>query len=266
MPDRDGIIKILKKLSPESRDITENMRLVEDLGLDSLGMFELCMDIETVFPVKISDKIQTLKTVGDLVNAIEATNSMKTDFSYNISNYPAIKSKKDILRLKKFGNISQNLYEFEVKGVENLPSDTNYILCPNHESHFEGMWIWTSIGSLVDYRKICCLAKQEHLAHKISRTGLAMTGGIPVDRSGNSAPAISRAVECLTKENYNLLIHPEGTRTRNGQLGSFKNGAAMIALMSDKPIVPVKIEGAYKIYPPDRLLPHLYDFKNHKKI
>lgn len=34
---------------------------------------------------------------------------------------------------------------------------------------------------------------------------------------------------------------------------------------SDKPIVPVKIEGAYKIYPPDRLLPHLYDFKNHKK-
>ncbi len=263
--DRDGIIKIIKKLSPESRDITENMRLVEDLGLDSLGMFELCMDIETVFSVKISDKIQTLKTVGDFINALETTDNIKTDFSYNISNYPSKKTKTDILRLKKFGNISQNLYEFEVKGVENLPSDTNYILCPNHESHFDGMWIWTSIGNWVDYKKICCLAKQEHLSHKISRTGLAMTGGIPVDRSGNSAPAISRAVECLTKENYNLLIHPEGTRTRNGQLGSFKNGAAMIALMSDKPIVPVKIEGAYKIYPPDRLLPHLYDFRNHKK-
>ena len=62
------------------------------------------------------------------------------------------------------------------------------------------------------------------------------------------------------------MIHPEGTRTRNGEMGSFKKGVASLSIDTGVPIVPVFIKGAYQIYPADKPLPRIYDFKAHKKL
>lgn len=51
------------------------MRLVEDLGLDSLGMFELASSVESIFNIDISEKLQSIVTVGDLIKIIFANNS-----------------------------------------------------------------------------------------------------------------------------------------------------------------------------------------------
>ena len=45
-----------------------------------------------------------------------------------------------------------------------------------------------------------------------------------------------------------MAMFPEGTRSKTGELGEFKRGAAMIALKADAPIVPVKIEGNYRLF------------------
>ena len=52
-----------------------------------------------------------------------------------------------------------------------------------------------------------------------------------------------------------LLIHPEGTRSRTGALGEFKQGAAQLAIKTKINVIPVCISGAYEIYPPNRKLP-----------
>lgn len=61
------------------------------------------------------------------------------------------------------------------------------------------------------------------------------------------------------KEGNFFLIHPEGTRTRDGKLGAFKDGAAKIAIETGLTIIPVAIEGGYEIWPYDRKLPETRD-------
>lgn len=108
------------------------------------------------------------------------------------------------------------------------------------------------------------MAKREHLDHKITKNWLKMLGGIPVDRYGVSALSIQRCVQCVQGGRV-LLVHPEGTRTRNGKLGTFKNGAAKIAGETGKKILPVRIDGAYEIYPYSKKLPRFFDWKHFKK-
>ena len=61
------------------------------------------------------------------------------------------------------------------------------------------------------------------------------------------------------------MIHPEGTRTRNGELGEFKSGAAKLAEKTGSKILPVRIDGAYELYPHNKKLPKLFDWKNFRR-
>ena len=54
-------------------------------------------------------------------------------------------------------------------------------------------------------------------------------------------------IEILNANNV-MAMFPEGTRSKTGELGEFKRGAAVIALRADVPIVPIKIEGNYKLF------------------
>ena len=76
---------------------------------------------------------------------------------------------------------------------------------------------------------------------------------------------MERAEQVIRRGDTQFLIHPEGTRTRNGEMGSFKKGVASLSMDTGVPIVPVCITGAYEIYPAGTILPKFYDFKNHRK-
>ena len=88
----------------------------------------------------------------------------------------------------------------------------------------------------------------------------AMLGGIPVERGGNTVPAMKRALACI-QDGYTMLIHPEGTRTRDGKIHKFKCGAARLAVEADVPLIPVRIEGAWNIFPPHRKRPKIFSLK-----
>ena len=83
-------------------------------------------------------------------------------------------------------------------------------------------------------------------------------GGIPVERTGNTIDSTQRSIDFIKEGNF-FLIHPEGTRTRDGKLGAFKDGAAKIAIETGLTIIPVAIEGGYEIWPYDRKLPETRD-------
>lgn len=64
---------IIESLNCNADQVTMEARLIEDLGADSLDAVELNMAIEDAFGVEIPDTaLAELKTVGDLVNHIEA--------------------------------------------------------------------------------------------------------------------------------------------------------------------------------------------------
>lgn len=199
----------------------------------------------------------------DMIHSSEEVKKQEMEYKenilYDIQKYPLRKHWYHKVAFKIAGLVSRLLWKFEVDGIENIPETGNYIICPNHESHLDGLWVWTAMGKKnPGIKNICCMAKYEHLLDRSSRFWMTMLGGIPVDRTGNTAIALRRTEECLKKGNFKLLIHPEGTRTRDGSMNKLKEGAALLAIKSGYPLIPVQIEGAYEIFPYDKKRPKLF--------
>ena len=248
-------------------EIDMEQRLKEDLGIESLSMYELITELEGEFSVQLASATEEMTTVGELYALVKnGSFSTTKGNSVDITKYPLVKSVRDTKRLIRIMKMTHKLWAFKVKGLEKVSEKERYIICPNHECHFDGLFVFSALyqAGKLEPDKICCMAKKEHLDHRITRDWLKLLGGIPVDRFGMSAPAIQRSKECI-REGYTFLIHPEGTRTRTGELGSFKSGAAAISAETEQKILPVRIDGAYEIYPYSRLLPRFFDWKHFKK-
>lgn len=262
----DKLINIIKHHSTCDR-ISLSCDLKNDLGVDSLGMFEIISEIESEYKIDLSAQLGNIQTVDDLKNSIFHYSKLnnKSTAPFNVKEFPIQKSNHDLTLLRNVMALSKAIWNFKINGIENIPKNGHYIICPNHESHLDGLWVFTAIGeSRLNLNNICCMAKKEHLENSFSRKWLRLLGGIPVDRYVNPLDSIKRCIECVNEGNI-LLIHPEGTRTRNGKLGVFKEGAAKIAIEANCLIIPVCINGAREIYPPDRNLPHIFNLLNMKK-
>ena len=262
----EEICDIINKYT--TAEVRPDSRLSEDLNLDSIAMFEICTELETHYHAELLDRLNNIHTVKELAALAKGDTDTGTseEHGYDIEQFPLSRRKKDCRRMNIMMSLARHFYKFEVYGDEQIKSDSQYIFCPNHESHLDGLWMWTALKDRMDSSHIACLAKQEHLEHGLNRAFLRMVGGIPTDRSGNPAPAIRRAVEVIQNEHAEFLIHPEGTRTRSGEMGSFKGGAAMISIETGVPLVPVCIVGARKIYPPNKKLPKLFNFSKHCRL
>ncbi len=122
------------------------------------------------------------------------------------------------------------------EGLENLPRDHSVILAPNHASLFDIL----VLGAMPFNFK--WLSKDE--ARKIPFVGWGMKrlGAFFVkrDRSGHDLNVL-KGVEDGLRAGYSVVIFPEGTRTRTGQLLPLKKGAFKAAQNSGAPLLPVAI-------------------------
>ena len=130
-----------------------------------------------------------------------------------------------------------------VRGRENVNPESPRIYMCNHQSFFD---IWTLLAFLpVDFKFIL---KQELM--KIPLLGLAMTraGYIGIERKDprKAVKSIALAAKRI-KDGASVLIFPEGTRSVDGRLQSFKRGGFNLAFKSGCDIVPVVINGSHRI-------------------
>ena len=231
-----------------------------ELGGDSFSAMELtALAMQDGFAFTPKD-IYINRTARKLA-AMEKPSEKRTD--YNV--YPMERTSGDRRLFAAFAKLSHSLYSFRVTGLENLHPNEKYILCPNHESDLDCMWVWTALGKTAKLDEVCALIAAEHLEKPVPKRVFRITGGIPIERKGDFAPAIERALEVLTEEKRFLLIHPEGTRTRSGRLGKFKKGAALLSKKSGIKAVPVYIGGSGRIFPVYRNSPRLFDVEKLKK-
>ncbi len=231
-----------------------------DLGGDSFSAMELtALAMQDGFAFTPKD-IYIHRTARKLA-AMEKPSEKRTDYSV----YPMERTTGDRKLFAAFAKLSHSLYSFKVTGLERLRPNEKYILCPNHESDLDCMWVWTALGKTAKLDEVCALIAAEHLDKSVPRRVFRITGGIPIERKGDFAPALERALEVLTGEKRFLLIHPEGTRTRSGRLGKFKKGAALLSKKSGVKAVPVYIGGSGRIFPVYRNSPRLFDIEKLKK-
>lgn len=162
--------------------------------------------------------------------------------------------------------ISRLGVDIEVRGLENLPTDSPYILAANHETFVDGMWIMSALPK-DQFQKFCCIGAQDLLTKygPFGKIIMRVGRGIPINRNGNPARALISAKEALEEGSNILLIHPEGTRSKDGTLGQIHEGACFIAKKSKSPLVPVFLDGAYNIFNPNMALPAWHNPETKKR-
>jgi len=137
-----------------------------------------------------------------------------------------------------------------VTGLEHLASmDGPVVLVANHSSHMDTPlllralpWRWrrrTAVAAAADYFYGSAL-----LAHAVS---LAF-GTVPVDRNGAAASGASE-LDILLGHGWSVVLYAEGTRSRTGDVGKLRAGAAVLAAERELPIVPVHVSGTRATMP-----------------
>ncbi len=133
--------------------------------------------------------------------------------------------------------------KIEVRGLENLPEERNICIVANHQSYYDIPVIMAVIPRIVGF-----VAKKELRYMPFISTWMKQIGCVFLDRK-NPRQALATFDEGAEqiKSGRAKLIFPEGTRSRGGAMGAFKPGALKLAFKADAVIVPVTLDGTYRL-------------------
>jgi long-chain acyl-CoA synthetase len=244
--------------------ISPNDHLEFDIALDSLGKIGLVDYIEKTFGVKIEeDRLLKFPNVKKMVEYIRENKLFQKEEQMNWSE---ILKEKVHLKLPKGRTIHYVsmkftqflftvLFKLKGKGQGNIP-DGPCIIAPNHQSFFDGMFVASFIKHRT-MRKTYFYAKKKHVKGAFLRFLARKNNIIVMDINKNLKESIQKLAEVL-KAGKKVIIFPEGTRTKTGDLGEFKKMFAILSKELGVPVVPVAINGAYKALPTGKKFPKLW--------
>lgn len=149
--------------------------------------------------------------------------------------YPAVLWAKFMIRIF--------LLPMKVVGLENLEPDKKYIFVANHQGFWDVFMMFGYLGHNFKWMMKDSLRKMPFVGK-----GCYDTGHIFVNRESPQKEIFVKAIRIL-KSGTSLGIFAEGTRTDTGRLGEFKKGAFAIADMAQVEVVPLAIEGSFKLLP-----------------
>jgi len=125
-----------------------------------------------------------------------------------------------------------------IRGQENVPSSGGFILAANHISYYDPPLLGCTIR-----RPIYFLAKEGLFHNPLFGWILRSVNTLPVKRGAFDRRAVQLCVDTISKGN-GLLVFPEGTRSKTGELMEPKAGIGLIARQAACPIVPARIQGS----------------------
>jgi 1-acyl-sn-glycerol-3-phosphate acyltransferase len=152
------------------------------------------------------------------------------------------------------GFLARVLWRARVEGEEHIPRSGPFILVSNHTSNLDPEILGWAIGFRTN-RLIHFMAKTEMRRWPVIGW-LATQSGVYFVRRGERDRAAQRySLEALAAGRP-IAMFPEGTRSRDGHLKAGKSGAALLAMRSGAPLLPVGIAGTHRLFPGDSKLPH----------
>ncbi len=259
----DEVYRVLKSYiaTMTEKEIFPSSHLELDLELDSLNYVELFVFIERSFGVKMDEALFShMMSVKSLYAYIkEQSLHVKPVIFYweellreNIDKkliYSAF-----IMSLYKtlLYPIFRLYFRLEVRGVENIPSYT-CIIAPSHQSMFDGFLIESALPYKI-LKKTFFLAYKQVFGTKLLSPIAKHGQTILIDANENLKETMIYCALPIRSGN-NLVIFPEGARSRDRKLLEFRPYFAMLSKTFATPIVPVVIDGSYEALGAGMLFP-----------
>ncbi|HVO82844.1 MAG TPA: AMP-binding protein [Syntrophobacteria bacterium] len=243
------------------REVHPDDHVELDLGLDSLDKVALLTFLQSTFGVDVDEDILLQHpTVEELSRFMERNKNKLTVESIKWADI--LKQKIDLklprswftqTLVKNFSRVFFKLY-FRLKGegVDNIPEGP-FILASNHQSFFDGLFISVFLRNKM-MKNTYFYAKEKHLRMGWLKALANRNNIIVMDINRDLKQSLQKLAEVL-KRGKNVVIFPEGTRTRTGAVGTFKKAFAILSRELDVPVVPVSIRGAFAALPRGSFLP-----------
>jgi long-chain acyl-CoA synthetase len=280
------VVSTLKKHAGDAEVIHPNMNLEIDLGLDSLARAEVFAALEHAFDSEFTAEqaaaATQVRNVIDLVRSTPKGRELDIDSSAGLEvkaelNWSRIVRDADedmpevrgILRRRTFFpafaflvyrgfNLFCRVFmRLEVEGLDNLDrarhrngttekrSDA-FLICPNHQSFLDPFVLCSNYPFEI-FTNIFHVGAKMFFESRTMRFIAKMLNVVPIDQDTQLMRAMKAGAIGL-KRGKILNIYPEGERAFDGKLHEFKKGAAILATELDLPIVPVAIDGLYKVW------------------
>ena len=258
-----GIIHAASKLKKEAPTPGDNLEL--DLGLDSMERVELLVSLDQQMGSNVPDSVASeIYTVRDLVDAVIAhtgASNQHTAAGWDevISEPPSDIERQTIddnhpflapivfVMLRLASIMLRDLFKLQVEGVEKLPGSGPFILSPNHQSYLDAPVVIACLPWHI-MRDTFYVGTSEIFGSAIMRRIAESVRLIVIDPDANLVPAMRAGAYGLRKHGV-LVLFPEGERSIDGPPKLFKKGAAILAIHTQCPVVPVALEGFYEAWP-----------------
>jgi 1-acyl-sn-glycerol-3-phosphate acyltransferase len=142
-------------------------------------------------------------------------------------------------------------FRLKITGAENCPKNGPLIVASNHASFFDPL-----IAGFAVPRELNFMARDSLFRNRIFGKMIAMVNAFPLRREGADLVAMRLAIDKLCQGKA-VLIFPEGTRSRDGNLGTPRAGIGLLAASSGANILPCYIKGSIKVLPKGAIFPRL---------
>ena len=251
------------------RPIHLNSHWEIDLGIDSFGRVELALRLEELFKIKIADELYyKVTTVKELIDLISSLTPMASDVVV-----PKAKGWGAILRQSPAGEITTDIqaqihrkslafnwfggallsavfkicWSLKAEGVEHLPSKGPFIICPNHSSFLDGLFIYNNLP-FKHQLNIYFFGYYNIFYHKSMKWPVKNVRLVAIDNNLHLKESLQVANLLLTNQKI-ACIFPEGMRSISDKVGPFYKGVAILAKELGVPIVPAYIYGSHQSWP-----------------
>lgn len=261
------VTDLVQKFAP-GRAISPETKL-EELGLSSLDRVELLMDLEEKLDTSIDESaFATVSTVADLAKPMEPV--VQTPFPRYNRTWLA-----RLIRRVSLDAILLPLTRFfaraKVSGLENLRGVRGpVIFASNHQSYIDTPLILTSLPRCWRYRIAPAMWKEyfdayffpeqhsllEHWGNTVLYWLITILfNAFPMPQSETGARESIRYTGELVEDGWSILIFPEGERTEGGEIHPFLPGVGLIASRLHVPVVPIRLEGVYRVWHRTKMFP-----------
>ena len=141
------------------------------------------------------------------------------------------------------------LFKYHCQGRHHLPGTGGAIICANHQSHLD-----PPLVGMAPSRHCIYLARKSLFKNPVFGFIISMLDAIPLNRDGMGIEGIKATLRKL-KAGETVVMFPEGTRTKTGEMQSLKSGFITLARRAKVPLVPCGFVGAYDCLPRGGKLP-----------
>jgi long-chain acyl-CoA synthetase len=245
-----------------------------DLGVDSLGWVELTLEIGEAAGVDLDEEaIGRIETVRDLLQEVTlaATADGSRSRTSPLEDPDSFLSEEQMLWLRPLRPLQvgcafvlyvvhwiviRGLFRLRVEGGERLPDNGQFLLAPNHLSHLDPSALTPALGFRRMRETYWAGWAPILFANPLFRLVSRLAQVVPIDTERGIISNLAFGAAAL-KRGKNLVVFPEGERSRDGKLLPFKPGIGMLLEHFQVPVVPVSIRGTGAVLPPGKRIPRL---------